>query len=89
MKGHSRHVFFSFLFCVLNSPFLRKIKSIFHNVQSRENGEKKGWTSYWRAVDGSLRFILSRVIIYKNPTICQFSLQLVFSSIFMTVFVRN
>lgn len=85
--------FFYSVFC--NSPFFEGEKSLFHNVQSRENGEKltvvikKGWTRHWRTSDRSLRFILRCIIIYKDPTISQFSLQLVFSSIFMTVFVRN
>ena len=39
---------------------------------------KKGCTSYWLAVDYFLRFISICIIIYKNPTICQFSLQLFF-----------
>lgn len=40
---------------------------------------KNGCTSYWLAVDYFLRFISICIIIYKNPTICQFSLQLFFS----------
>ena len=40
MKGHSRHVFcFRFYSVFSIARFLRK-KSIFHNAQSRENGEK-------------------------------------------------
>ena len=85
---------FSFILYSAITRILRKKKSIFHNVQSPENSGKLKLTivikKAGRATGEQLRFILRRIIaIYKNPTICQFSLQLVFSPSFMTVFVPD